>query len=193
MFQKKSASVFFYRIYVNLTLSAFLRPHLEILKSSQVIILSSQHLTILQITVQKYAPYTAIYLPINFNNLLLGVFFCSFLISLTSYRIRFVNSHFSISKGCCAFVDPSLILRSAFALPSFCLRSAFVLPPLYARFLGTDLERFHNGLITNLHRNENISSLSYKRIINTSSESQLMFYHLQKRIVLFRFKLISIT
>lgn len=71
---KEKRKRFFNLIYVNLTLSTFLRLHLEILKSSQVIILSSQHLTILQITVQKYAVYTAIYLPINFKNLLLGVF-----------------------------------------------------------------------------------------------------------------------
>ena len=178
MFSKKSASVKFYRIYVNLTLSAFLRPHLEIFKSSQVIILSSQHLTILQITVQKYVPYTAIYLPINFKNLLLGVFFAHFWFRWhpTEYVLSILT--FQFPKA----VVPSLILRSA-----------LVLPPLFARFLGTDLERFHNGLITDLHRNENISSLSYKRIINTSSESQLMFYQLKKRIVLFRLKLISIT
>ena len=118
MFSKKSASVKFHRIYVNLTLSAFLRLHLEILKSSQVIILSSQHLTILQITEQKCVPYTAIYLPINFKNLLLGVFFAHnwFRWHPTEYVLSILT--FQFSKA----VVPPLILRSASALPLLCLR-----------------------------------------------------------------------
>ena len=130
MFSKKSASVKFHRIYVNLTLSTFLRPHSEILKSSQVIILSSQHLTILQITEQKYAAYTAIYLPINFKNLLLGVFFAHnwFRWHPTEYVLSILT--FQFPKA----VVPSLIFRSA-----------FVLPPLFVRFLGTDLKRTCKG------------------------------------------------